>query len=81
MALPLVQQVQAGGRTTQELKNSCKAYEELSNQSDQTVTPFQFFTLCRLWVMAFAGLNITSGRADGVMPWLLMVTGKLYCRF
>ena len=42
-------------------------------------TPFQFFTLDLLWVMAFAGPNITGGRAIGVMPWLLMVTGKLYC--
>ena len=42
------------------------------------VTPFQFFTLRHLWVMAFPGLNITGGRADGVMPFLLMVTGMLY---
>ena len=41
--------------------------------------PFQFFILCCLRVMAFTGLNITGGRADGVMPWLLMVTGTLYC--
>ena len=39
--------------------------------------PFQFFTLHLLWVMAIAGLNITGGRADDVMPWLLMVTGIL----
>ena len=43
------------------------------------VTPFQFFTLSQLQVMAFAGLNITGGRADGVMPWLLIMTGTLYC--
>ena len=42
---------------------------KLSNKGYQTVTPFQFFTLCRLWVMAFTGVNITSGRADSVMPW------------
>ena len=41
-------------------------------------TLFQFFTLCCLWVMTFAGLNITGGRDDGVMPWLLMVTGTIY---
>ena len=38
---------------------------------------FQFFTLCHLWVMAFTGLNITGDRANGVVPWLLMVTGVL----
>ena len=43
------------------------------------VMPFQFFTLGCLWVMAFAGLNITGGRANGVMPWLLMVTDTPYC--
>ena len=41
--------------------------------------PFQFFMLSHLRVLAFAGLNVTGGRADGVMPWLLMVTGTLYC--
>ena len=30
-------------------------------------------------VMDFAGLNISSGRANGVMTWLLMVTDKLFC--
>ena len=33
---------------------------------------FQFFTLHHLWVLAFAGLNIIVGQANGVMPWLLM---------
>ena len=54
---------------------------KLSNKSYKMATPFQFFTLCRLRVMhmAFTGLNITGGRADGVMPWQLMVTGMLCC--
>ena len=52
---------------------------ELSNKSYKTVTPLQFFTLRHLCVLAFAGLNITGGRADGIIPWLLMLTGMLYC--
>ena len=52
---------------------------ELCNKSYKTTTPFQFFMLGRVRVIAFAGLNITNGRANGVIPWLLMVTGKLYC--
>ena len=39
----------------------------------------QFFTLRCLRVMAFAGPNIIGGRANGVMPWLLLVIGMLYC--
>ena len=35
--------------------------------------PIQFLTLYRLWVMAFAALNITGSRANGVMSWLLML--------
>ena len=60
-------------------KTAVSLTNELSNKSYQTATPFQFFTLGFLWVMAFAKLNITVGRANGIMPWLLMVTGTLYC--
>ena len=81
MASSLVQQIQAGGRTAQELKTALSLTSELSNKSYQTATPFQFLTLRHLRVLAFAGLNITGGRADGVMRWLVIVTGKLYCLF
>ena len=50
---------------------------KLSNKSYQTAIPFQFFMLGLLQVMALAGLNITSGGANGVIPWLLIGTGKL----
>ena len=75
MAPSLVQQMQGGGRTAKEFKNSCKPYEQTKLQSYKTATPFQFFTLHRLQVLVFTRLNMTSGRANGVMPWLLMVTG------
>ena len=75
MALSLVKQVRAGVRMAQELKNSHKPYK-VTKVTRQRL--FSSFTLGLLWVMAFAGLNITNGRANGIMLWLLMVAGKLY---
>ena len=71
-----MQQMRGGSRTAQELKNSRKTYtNKLCTKSYKldAATPFRFFTLRRLRVLAFAGLNITGGRAASacyhMMPW------------
>ena len=40
--------------------------------------PFQFFMLGHLQIMAFPGLNITGGRADGVSALAVNGNSKLF---
>ena len=72
MASSLVQQMRGGGRTAQELKNSRAQalyertmYQELKLDCD--AISGRFFTLRRPLVLAFAGLNVTGSRANGVI--------------
>ena len=41
--------------------------------------PLQFIILNCMWKMVFVGLSITDVQANGVIPWLLMLTVTLYC--
>ena len=85
-----MQQVRAGVRMPKEIKNSRKPYERTRQQ--ELLDDDAFSVLYARLSMGngygeytiygnglFAELNITGGRANGVMLWLLMVTGMLYC--
>ena len=70
------------------LVNRCKQVIEQPKSSKTAIRLTNKVTRANRWQrhfssllseMAFTGLNTTGGRANGVMPWLLMVTGMLYC--
>ena len=65
-----------GGRTAQELKNSGKPYEQKELLDSKVISVF--YTILSMGD-GFAGLNTIGGRTNGITPWLLMVTGILYC--
>ena len=68
MGSSLVQQVVKQSRSLKAVAVSLA--NQLSYKSYLMTTQFQPYMV---WVMAFTGFNII----DGIMPWLLMVTGML----
>ena len=70
MASSLVQQMRAGGRTAQELKTAVSLTNDYVQRA--TIAELDGDAISVLYttsstVLAFAGLNITGGRTDGVI--------------